>query len=191
MSKSVYTAVCHCSLRPSAKSVLKELAWYADDDGGQIWPSVHTLASRTGLTRRGVQKILRELEHQGAIHALGCRLGGRHRTTEYRINLDWVSATSVRPSTTRKPAVDRPIANGGIEKSESSSPENKHGYEYVPGDGGAVRSKPLQAPPYEQQRIVQMAKSVIRDRKFPTSLSKEDAQARKALLKQQLAQMTG
>jgi DNA-binding transcriptional ArsR family regulator len=108
MSKAIYNAACGCGIRHPTKAVLKELAWFADDDGKNIWPSVTTLAERTGLSRRAVQKLLRDLEQTGAIDAEGSRLGGRvrggrGRATRYRINLGWLeenakTAKKGRPS---------------------------------------------------------------------------------------------
>ena len=69
MSKAAYNVACLCRLRPPAKAVLKDLAWFADNQGENAWPSVRTLAERTGFSRRAVQKILRELEKLGAIQA--------------------------------------------------------------------------------------------------------------------------
>ena len=59
MSKNVYNAAAACNLRHPPKAVLKELAWFADDDGQEIWPSVELLAARTGLSRRAIQQQLR------------------------------------------------------------------------------------------------------------------------------------
>src|ERR1039458_10670073 len=88
VSKSVYNLACGCgSLRHPAKALVKERAWFADAAGQSIWPSVHTLAERTGLSRRAIQKHLRKLEEVSAIRALGSRLGGQHKTTRYSIDL--------------------------------------------------------------------------------------------------------
>ena len=120
MSKAAYNVARRCQLRPPAKAVLKELAWYANDEGENAWPSVRTLAERTGFSRRTVQKILRELEGLGAIQAVGNRLGGRHRTTRYRLVWEWVEARCKAQKGERD---DRKRANGSARKGERGSPE--------------------------------------------------------------------
>lgn len=76
-----------CILRPAVKAVLQQLAWFADADGRNIFPSVSTIARRTGLTRRAVQKLLRELEAMGIIASVGSQGGGRGHSTRYEINM--------------------------------------------------------------------------------------------------------
>ena len=76
-----------CPLRPAVKAVLLQLAWFADYSGKNAFPSVSTIAQRTGLKRRTIQKVLRELEGQKIIYALGSRLGGRRHSTRYDFNI--------------------------------------------------------------------------------------------------------
>jgi hypothetical protein len=49
-------------LKPAEKLVLVALADFASDDTRECWPSVATIMRRSGLSRRGVQQILRRLE---------------------------------------------------------------------------------------------------------------------------------
>jgi hypothetical protein len=209
MSKEVYNTVSNCRQRVAVKAVLKELAWFANNDGENIWPSVSTLAHRTGLGRRGVQKILRELEQAGAIEAVGSRLGGRHRPTHYRLVLPWIEAhcdpgkdgpnyTGRANSDSAKGERCSPIgdtceqkkgerhdmerANPGAQKGERPSHEQKeHEYEQTKNKFSNERKEP-QAVPYEQQRMLHQAKAAFRGKAFPRPVTKEEARAQLAEL---------
>lgn len=52
---------------PSARHVLLCLANYAGEDGKNAFPGIPTLVKDTGMSERGVRKILRQLEDEGAI----------------------------------------------------------------------------------------------------------------------------
>lgn len=81
---------------PTPSHVLLVLANYADQDG-VCWPSVATLARKTRLSERGVQKALRVLEAEELIAALpDRRVLGRGSSIRYRLQL-------------RKGAPDSPI----------------------------------------------------------------------------------
>jgi hypothetical protein len=202
MSKAVYNAACSCSTRHPAKAVLKELAWFADDDGKNIWPAVTTLAERTGLSRRAIQKLLRELEQKGAIDAAGSRLGGRSRggrgrATQYRINLGWLeenakTANRGRPSFSRDGGGKNAKgelhgngrANGSAENSERDSPEQKE-HEYEMKREQPLRIRAGQSIPYEQQRLHQeIWKQSWRMAVRPPP-SRRELEARRQLLRQQ------
>jgi DNA-binding transcriptional MocR family regulator len=184
LSKAAYQLACQCQLRATAKAVLKELAWFADDKGERIWPSVRTLAERTGMGRRTVQKILRELEREGAIQALGSRLGGRHRTTRYRMVLAWFEAACKETKGERH---DAERANGSAEKGEPRAPEQKeHEYEkYSKSPSNEGKTDPTRA--YEQQRTLQAARSLAKNKSFPHHLSGAKLQDRKLEAKAKLA----
>ena len=75
-------------LKPSGKFVLLALA-DASDDAGYCWPSIPTLAKKTCLDPRSVQRILNQLKAQGFL-----RVERRHRpdgsptSNGYRLALD-------------------------------------------------------------------------------------------------------
>ena len=75
-------------LKPSIKFVLLALA-DASDDSGYCWPSISTLAKKTCLDARSVQRILNQLKAQGFL-----RVERRHRpdgsptSNGYRLALD-------------------------------------------------------------------------------------------------------
>jgi hypothetical protein len=165
--------------------VLKELAWFADDDGANAWPSVKTLAERTGLSRRGIQKILRDLEQLGAIEAVGTRLGGRHRTTRYRLVLGWFEADL---GAKKGEQGDSETANGSARKGEPGSPEqNEHEIEKKKNPI-SDKGKDRQAKPYEQQRQEQEMRTAIRKKTFPEPLSGERFYAKKQEVRAKLAE---
>lgn len=51
----------------SALLLLLAIADYAKDDGTGAWPSIETLAKKTRMGRRNVQKLLRKLEDEGEL----------------------------------------------------------------------------------------------------------------------------
>ncbi len=197
MSKTVYNAACGCNLRHPAKAVLKEMAWFADDEGEEIWPSVLTLAGRTGLTRRAVQKLLRELEEVGAIQAVGSRLGGRRKTTHYRMNLDWLkartkTANSSRPfppqDTDKKRNGERQnneTANKSAENSELRSPEHKEHENEKKQEVPSIKTRRPQATSYEHQRLRQKIRTVSSRKSVPSPLSPAQLEIRRVELRRQ------
>lgn len=66
--------------------VLLALADFANNDG-EAWPSIDSLAEKVRLSPRHVQRLLRELEEDGEIEAVGGHAAGRSNTTTYRFLL--------------------------------------------------------------------------------------------------------
>lgn len=197
MSKTAYNSACGCNLRHPKKAVLKELAWFANDEGENIWPSVRTLAQRTGLTRRAVQKLLRELEEAGTIHAVGSRLGGRSKTTHYRMDLGWLEANAqtanrIRPFVPQHAGENRngepqsnERANCSAENSEPRSPEHKeHEYEQKK-EPSSIKTERRQAASYEYQRSQQKIRAVSRGKSMPSPLNKAQLEVRRVELRHQ------
>jgi len=58
-------AVCKSDLQSTTRHVLLTLATYAGRQGQSIFPSANTLAGDTGLSKRTVQKHLKEAEEAG------------------------------------------------------------------------------------------------------------------------------
>lgn len=72
-------------LSPAEKLLLLALADYADDYGCQIYPAIMTLARKTCLSRRSLQRHLESLAKRGLIESVA---PPRHnRGTEYRLCL--------------------------------------------------------------------------------------------------------
>lgn len=185
MSTEATNLVSRVRLRPALKAVLNQLAWFANPDGENIFPSVLTLSERTGYSRRAVQKILRELEQQGAIQAVGSRLGGRHRTTRYRLVVAWCQANREAEKGERR---DSERANGSARKGERDSPEQKeHEYEQKQKPVAFKREEPP-ALPYEQQRLQQRYKSAMRKKAFPTPAARNQLNDRRMEARRKLAE---
>ena len=66
------------AIRPHQKLVLVAYCDHASDDGTSIWPSIGSIALKTGYSRRRVQQITRELEEMGLLIAEGSmQISGR------------------------------------------------------------------------------------------------------------------
>jgi hypothetical protein len=73
--------------RPAVKLVLVALAEYADRDGASVFPSVATLARRTGFHERQVRRVMAGLRESGLIVDVGGSPYS-HRPRCYRIALE-------------------------------------------------------------------------------------------------------
>jgi len=73
----------------SERSIMQALAFYADEDGANINPSVDEIAWRTGYAKRNVQLILAALKASGVL--IIERKATNRYPAEYRI--DWSAAT--------------------------------------------------------------------------------------------------
>jgi hypothetical protein len=73
----------------SKKLVLLSLADHANDEGLSVYPSIDRTAQRTGLTSRGVRKIVKELVNDGFLIPV-VKSHGYH-TNEYRIDAQKMS----------------------------------------------------------------------------------------------------
>jgi hypothetical protein len=76
-----------------SKAVLLAMADHAADDGSSIHPSVETLAEKTELSRRTVQRALADLKTLGLIHEVSRRADA---ACHYRIDL-WAVEARRRP----------------------------------------------------------------------------------------------
>jgi hypothetical protein len=74
-------------LKPAEKFVLVAYADHADHKGENIYPSIKTIAKKTGYDRRTVQRITRKLEKLEVLIKNGTGKGGRSNTTNYSINM--------------------------------------------------------------------------------------------------------
>ena len=178
VSKTVYKAACGCDLRHPAKAVLKEMAWFADEDGRNIWPSVKTLAGRTGLSRRAIQKILRNLEEIGVIRGFGSRLGGRNRLPA---KLGQCSSALLERTQPLRPFSPVKKQNSELQNHERADRESQNGEPRSPNKNEqeyeknvqpfpqrteenqqALKPEPKAASPYEHQRLRQRVRKDAR-----------------------------
>ncbi len=107
MSLAASTAVWERStLYGTSRLVLLAIAERADDHG-VAWPSVASLAERTGLKRRRVQQIIAEAVESGELSI--ARGGGRSNTSRYTITLlnDAAHFTETAPPETVQPVAQR------------------------------------------------------------------------------------
>ena len=85
------------NVRGNLKLVALALANYANDKG-IAWPSVETLAQKTGLSRRQIQRILPQIEKAGLVKISPG--GGRKHTHRYQFtsvgNSDNLSSFTAR-----------------------------------------------------------------------------------------------
>ncbi len=73
----------HSQSEQGARLVLLVIAWHADQDGKDAWPSVATLARKSRLSVRDVQYCLRKLEQSGELETQpNC---GPHGTNLYSL----------------------------------------------------------------------------------------------------------
>lgn len=105
MSFRVSAAVMYADLPHWHKSILHVLADHADDQGRGVYPSVERIALLAGrVSRRTVQRRLRELENDGFIHKVA--EATFHRPVEYNIDV-------AKIETLRYPELGRPPVTQG------------------------------------------------------------------------------
>ena len=81
------------------RGVLNALAYHADQQTLEAWPSLETLAQESGFSKDTVRRAIRALEKLGAITIIARSLGGQGHPHRYRINLDEPLLTAtVKPS---------------------------------------------------------------------------------------------
>lgn len=112
MSADLMREVFQLDLPSTEKHVATILAWFGNDDGGDIFPSVETVKGMTGLSKRTVQRTLRCLERKGLLVPVKGNKGGRNRTTEYQMR------TYALPQTTETVTGCHPF---GVGKSTEST----------------------------------------------------------------------
>jgi len=78
----------------SDKALLAQLATYADDDGGNCYPSLKTLAGESGVNIRNVRRGLRRLQDAEWIDRVG--ESERRKPNTYRINVSRLAAPKKR-----------------------------------------------------------------------------------------------
>ena len=80
----------------SELSLALALARYAQEDGSRIFPSVATLQQLTRqASRRTIQSHLARMRKGGFLVVVAGGMGGRSKTTRYRIDLDWLKGRPI------------------------------------------------------------------------------------------------
>jgi hypothetical protein len=95
LARLVYSSDLPARLKP----VAGDLAVYADDAGGRIYPSVERVAWDLGITPRSAKRLIGELRRVGVIVPLSDRRGGAGRTVSYRFD---ASALPTRAPLTKR-----------------------------------------------------------------------------------------
>jgi biotin operon repressor len=86
MSVKVMGLVWDTDLPRDEKFILLAYADHADHDGGNIYPSIATIARKTGYSERSVQAITRKLEQIGTMRLDGKGIHGTRRYTIVIVN---------------------------------------------------------------------------------------------------------
>jgi biotin operon repressor len=88
MSIRMISAAIDLDLSPSDKLILILLANNANDETGDCFPSQSYLAKRSGLSRGGVNRVIKRLETGGFVDIIPqYRDDGGRRSNRYRLNL--------------------------------------------------------------------------------------------------------
>jgi hypothetical protein len=86
VAHAVYMSKLDKALRPVALA----FAWFADDDGGNVWPSIATVSQMVGSDARSVRRRLSQLRALGGLQLedpVNGLHGGHGKSTRYRFNL--------------------------------------------------------------------------------------------------------
>jgi hypothetical protein len=90
--RAVEAALERSKAKPLARFVLVVIAECANHEGEQAWPSIETIARRTGMHRATVHRALDELEEIGELERTS--KGGRHGCNSYTIKIDGLSQSA-------------------------------------------------------------------------------------------------
>ena len=103
---AIYTSNLDASLRPVALA----FAWFANDDGGNVWPAISTVSRMIRWSERTIQRRLLTLLKLGVLELedpIKGRSGGMGKTARYRFNLEILAQLpaeeSVEPRQPRHP----------------------------------------------------------------------------------------
>jgi len=121
MSIKLMSLVWELDLPPGEKLVLLALADQANDAGHQCWPSVSTIAHRSGQGERTVRRAFGELERKGHLtrnhrdggstqyHVHPCQIGSPAKSAPLPKTTDTPAKLAAKPSrTTKIPKKDKP-----------------------------------------------------------------------------------
>lgn len=100
MSIRLMSAVWTMPLPPAHKLVLLALSDWADDQGGQCWPSLEKIAARASISARQAQRHMRTLEVGGWLAVASNHRGG-HQSRRYQVNAPRIYQLSLAASDDR------------------------------------------------------------------------------------------
>ena len=79
----------------TAKLVLQRLCDFADDDGGNVFPTIKRVSEDCGISERTTQEAMRRLEAIGVLTLVREGDAGAKRPREYRIDVDALASLAV------------------------------------------------------------------------------------------------
>ena len=103
---AIYTSNLDASLRPVALA----FAWFANDDGGNVWPAISTVSRMIRWSERTIQRRLLTLLKLGVLELedpLKGRSGGMGKTARYRFNLEILAQLPVEVEASVEPRQPR------------------------------------------------------------------------------------
>ena len=127
----------HSTAAGADRLLLLAIADHAGDDGGDAWPSVPTLARKTGTSERTVQRGLSRLEAGG--HLAVERCAGRGGTNRYRVLMAPAAGASLSPAATAAAARGGRHAGTGDDLAPVTQPRR-------PGGDGQVSPERPERP---------------------------------------------
>lgn len=137
MSVKVMTAVFDRYPNGGGEMLLAlALADHASDDGTRVYPSVKALAEKTRQSERTIQYQLRRMEEMGWLILVCHGNGGRSKTSEYRISLDWIKGADIAPF--KKGATDD--TKGATDDTKGCNPRQERVQQVAPANN---RQEPL------------------------------------------------
>ena len=86
MSYRLMPQVWNAKLPPTEKLVLLAITDFVNDEKGYAWPSQETLATKTGLSRQTVNKVIKRLVRRNILISMRRSEKGKSTSNLYRIN---------------------------------------------------------------------------------------------------------
>jgi hypothetical protein len=111
MSIKVMTLVWDSELETTRKFILLYYADRASDEGENVWPAVGTVAKKTGMSERTVQRVTNSMIEEGVLIKDGKSKRG---TNKYKINLEYFKGDTVTPRLSRQKGVTLAPSTGDI-----------------------------------------------------------------------------
>ena len=156
MSVKVMGAVLDLALAVNRKMVLVVLGNYADDSGRNVFPSIKTLAEKTGVGARTVERIMGEFREHGVVIRYDWRTGKRGRIPVYRVDVKRAAAVyGLTGDNHARVAVSQPNSEDGGRKPDGSKDARAAGSRFgnpasgnrLPATGDAIPRQSLAENP--------------------------------------------
>jgi DNA-binding transcriptional ArsR family regulator len=112
MSVTLMGKVWRTDLPTPEKMVLLVIADHANDDGTNAWPGIATIARKTSISERSVQRHLKTLEDANLITIIKQGGGNKHTRNDRRPNRYDVNLKALKAITWVDPEDDHGVTNG-------------------------------------------------------------------------------